>query len=319
MFTTTIGEDFEQAIHWLRAGETVAIPTETVYGLAANVLDPDAVVKIFQIKNRPAFNPLIVHVPTWSHFEKYATSIHPLLAKLAKQFSPGPLTYVLPKTSLVPDLVTAGGDTVALRIPAHPLTQQLLQAIDFPLAAPSANPFGYISPVTAQHVFDQLNGKLPYILDGGISSVGVESTVVTVEDDQVVVLRLGGVSVEALEAVVGKVKLRINQSSNPQSPGQLKSHYAPRTPLQLGILKVAPATYSRVAILAFQHLPNWSNCIAGEILSPLGDDAEAARNLFSALRKLDQCGAEVIFAELLPEKGLGMAINDRLVRAAAGN
>lgn len=316
MFTTQIGVDIQEAIRWLNADETVAIPTETVYGLAANALKPEAVVKIFQIKNRPTFNPLIVHVADLSHFEKYASAIHPLIVRLAETFSPGPLTYVLPKTNLIPDLVTGGGDTVALRIPSHPLTHQLLQQLNFPLAAPSANPFGYISPVTAQHVSDQLNGQLPYILDGGFCQVGLESTVVTVENDRLIVLRLGGISVEEIQQVVGAVELRINQSSNPQSPGQLKSHYSPRTPLQLGIPDQAPLEYSRVAVLGFQHIPDWSNCIAGEVLSKTGDTNEAARNLFMALRKLDQVDADIIFAELLPPMGLGDAINDRLVRAS---
>lgn len=303
----------------LKKGELVAIPTETVYGLAANALNPEAVLKIYETKGRPTFNPLIVHVHDADQFSKYATDVHPLVTKLAAEFSPGPLTFVLPKKSIIPDIVTGGGDTVALRVPGHPLTLKLLGNLDFPLAAPSANPFGYISPVLAEHVAEQLNGRIPYILDGGHSMIGLESTVVTIENNKVVVLRIGGVPLEELHEVAGPVELRINLSSNPQSPGQLRSHYAPRIPLMMGkIDQMIPSQKGKkLALLVFSERNHADNVVAQEVLSPERDIKDAARNLFSALRRLDKSDADVILAERFPEFGFGLAINDRLERAAA--
>lgn len=317
---TIIGTDLSAAAELLRRGELVAIPTETVYGLAANALDTDAVLKIYETKGRPAFNPLIVHVHDAGEFEKYAKEVPALVKQLAEKFSPGPLTFVLPKKEVIPDIVTGGGDTVALRVPGHPLTLKLLSQIDFPLAAPSANPFGYISPVTAMHVMDQLDGLVPMILDGGPSMIGVESTVVTVENEKLLVLRLGGVSVEDLKDVAGEIELRINQSSDPKSPGQLKSHYAPRIPLRLGRMEdlLSEFAQKKKALLCFRDSRADETIIAQEILSPSGDLHEAARNLFAAMRRLDRSGAEIILAEKMPATGLGLAINDRLERAAAG-
>ncbi len=316
---TVIGTDLDQALAHLRAGQLIGIPTETVYGLAANALSTAAVVQIFEVKKRPTFNPLIVHVHAIDQFEHYASHIPEPIKRLAQIFSPGPITFVLPKKENIPDIVTAGGDTVALRVPAHPLTRKLLAQLDFPLAAPSANPFGYISPVTAKHVADQLDGQIPYILDGGPCQVGVESTVVSMIENEVAILRLGGISVEAIEAVVGKAILQINQSSNPQSPGQLKAHYAPRIKLILGDLSELINQYalSKKAVLAFREIPTETTWTAAASLSEKGDFSEAARNLFAALRRLDQTDAEVILAERLPNFDLGRAINDRLERAAA--
>ncbi|CAN5354226.1 L-threonylcarbamoyladenylate synthase [soil metagenome] len=315
---TITGTDIFQAAELLRNGELVAIPTETVYGLAANALNPEAVLKIYEIKGRPTFNPLIVHVHDANEFSKYVTEVPELVKILAEKFSPGPLTFVLPKKEIIPDIVTGGGDTVALRVPGHPITLKLLSQLDFPLAAPSANPFGYISPVNAMHVANQLDGMIPYILDGGPSMIGVESTVVAIENNKVIVLRLGGVSIEDLKEVAGEVELRINSSSDPKSPGQLKSHYAPKIPLRFGKMENLLAEFpkEKKAILSFSQKYNSENVIAEEILSPSGDLKEAARNLFSALRKLDNSGAEIILAERFPEHGFGLAINDRLERAA---
>jgi L-threonylcarbamoyladenylate synthase len=315
---TITGKDISQAATFLQNGELVAIPTETVYGLAANALDPAAVLRIYETKGRPAFNPLIVHVHSANDFAKYATEVPELVKTLADKFSPGPITFVLPKKSIIPDIVTGGGDTVALRVPGHPITLKLLSQLTFPLAAPSANPFGYISPVNAMHVADQLDGMIPYILDGGPSIIGVESTVVTVENDKLIVLRLGGVALEDLKDVAGEIELRINSSSDPKSPGQLKSHYAPKIPLQLGEMKTLLEKFpdKKKAILSFTQKFEAENKTAEEILSPSGDLNEAARNLFTALRKLDNSGAEIILAERFPEHGLGLAINDRLERAA---
>jgi L-threonylcarbamoyladenylate synthase len=292
-----------------------------VYGLAANALDPEAVLRIFQVKGRPTFNPLIVHVHDANQFSLYANEVPDVIKLLAEHFCPGPLTFVLPKKSIIPDLVTGGGNTVALRVPGHPLTLQLLKSLDFPLAAPSANPFGYISPVTALHVQEQLDGKVAYILDGGPSMIGVESTVVMMRDENLVVLRVGGVSVESLREVYPHVVVEINQSSNPKSPGQLKSHYAPRIPLKLGVIDQLLVEHSdkKMAVLSFKNTFSHAAITALEVLSAEGSDTEAARNLFAALRRLDQTNADIIIAEKLPDKGLGMAINDRLERAAAAH
>jgi L-threonylcarbamoyladenylate synthase len=316
---TIIGTDLNTAATFLKDGQLVAIPTETVYGLAGNALDPDAVLAIFETKGRPQFNPLIVHVHDQAEFAKYASDVPPLVNQLASRFCPGPLTFVLPKKSIIPDLVTGGGDTVALRVPDHRLTLELLRQLDFPLAAPSANPFGYISPVTAKHVADQLAGKIPYILDGGACHVGLESTVVTVKEETVYVLRLGGITIEDLKLVTDKVVLQNNQSSNPKSPGQLKTHYAPRMRLVLGNLDQLIEQYQekKMAVISLKNKYNSANILFSEQLSSNGNLTEAARSLFSVMRKADQSEATIILAERMPESGLGFAINDRLERAAA--
>lgn len=318
-FSTQTGADPSAAAQWLLAGECVGIPTETVYGLAANALEPAAVVKIFEVKNRTAFDPLIVHVPDVAAAERYAADFPPPLRELARMFWPGPLTLLLPKRDVIPDLVTSGLPRVGLRAPAHPLTQALLRELPFPLAAPSANPFGYISPTTARHVYDQLHGKIPYILDGGPCHIGLESTIVGFEDGQVIVFRTGGLALEAIEKVVGPVCMALNQSSNPAAPGMLKAHYAPRKLLILGDIDENLSLYSgkKIGILAFREKRPLPAATQELVLSATGNLAEAAQRLFAALRTLDQSDVEVILAEKAPDEGLGRAINDRLSRAAA--
>lgn len=310
-----ISNNIQKAQDCLNCGQLVAIPTETVYGLAANALDVKAVAQIFDVKNRPTFDPLIVHIAYPSDVEKYATSFPTPARDLAMKFWPGPLTLLLPKRSNIPDLVTSGLNTVGLRCPNHPLTLGLLRALDFPLAAPSANPFGYISPTTAQHVEDQLGNKIPFILDGGPCSVGLESTIVGFERGETIVHRLGGLSVEAIESVVGKVELRKHTNSNPHAPGQLDSHYAPKKKLIIGNIEALMRKHygERVGVLAFKTM------YAAEysyVLSKSGSPTEAAQNVFSMLRELDQAPVDLIIAEFLPEQGLGRAINDRLKRAS---
>jgi L-threonylcarbamoyladenylate synthase len=310
-----INNDIHVAKANLIAGELVAIPTETVYGLAANALNVDAVTKIFEAKNRPTFDPLIVHIASTADVEKYASQFPESAKRLAEKFWPGPLTLLLPKQSIIPDLVTAGLDTVGLRCPNHELTLALLRELNFPLAAPSANPFGYISPTTAQHVQDQLGEKISFILDGGSCSVGLESTIIGFENNEITLHRLGGLSLEAVEEVVGKIKLNLNFSSNPQAPGQLSSHYAPRKKMIVGNLNELMRKHyaDRVGVLAFQ---NRYSADFSFVLSSRGSMHEAAQNIFSMMRQLDQSPVEVILAEFVPEEGLGRAINDRLRRAA---
>jgi L-threonylcarbamoyladenylate synthase len=313
-----IGTDIQQAKALLKSGEVVGIPTETVYGLAANAFDEKAVAKIFAVKNRPSFDPLIVHTADVSTITEFTLHLPEKAKTLADTFMPGPLTLLLPKKNIIPDMVTSGLQQVAIRIPKHPLTQQLLQELPFPLAAPSANPFGYISPTTAQHVEDQLGEKIKYILDGGPCHVGVESTIFGFEDGLPTIYRKGGLAIEAIEDLIGPVQVREHSSSNPKSPGMLKSHYAPGCPVILGNIKTLIQQHrdKRIGIISFKdHYPGIEPGL-NIILSEKGDYTEAARHLFSGMRQLDKLKPEVILAELLPEEGLGRAINDRLRRAA---
>ncbi|MEQ9380490.1 MAG: L-threonylcarbamoyladenylate synthase [Imperialibacter sp.] len=314
------GQDIRQAKALLREGELVAIPTETVYGLAGNAFNPHAVASIYEVKNRPTFNPLITHTDRLEKAAGYVQSVPPLAKKLAETFWPGPLTLLLPKATSLPDLVTAGSDLVAVRIPQHPLTLSLLQQLDFPLAAPSANPFGYISPTTAEHVSEQLGSKIAYILDGGACSVGIESTIVGVEDDTIVVYRLGGISTEDLQQVSQRVRMHEGQRHEmPTAPGMLKSHYAPARKVIIGNLSELILRYDpeRTALISFRNLHPQIPEAHQRVLSASGDLNEAAQQLFSALRQLDKLPVEVILAEFVPNYGLGRAINDRLTRASA--
>lgn len=310
---TKTGHDIAQCAELLKSGKLVAIPTETVYGLAANGFDSKAVSGIYEAKGRPHFDPLILHIGEMRQVETLSTNFPDKAQKLAKAFWPGPLTLILPKSNRVPDIVSAGLQTVGIRMPRHETTLELLKNLDFPLAAPSANPFGYISPTTAQHVYDQLNGKIDYILDGGECSVGLESTIVSFAIENPVILRMGGISVEDIESVIGKLEVKNQSTSNPSAPGMLISHYAPKTPLLLGdITKLITQLSSKnFGVLGFKTTYGYP----GETLSKTGNFREAAQNLFSALRRLDNQNYDAIIAEELPEAGLGRAINDRLKRA----
>lgn len=314
-----IGKDIQKGKDFLEKDELVAIPTETVYGLAANALNPIAVAKIFEAKERPTFDPLIVHTHSLNEVLNFVTEIHPALLKLAETFWPGPLTLLLPKKEIIPSLVTSGLDRVGVRIPNHALTLDLLSQLNFPLAAPSANPFGYISPTTAMHVEKQLGTKIPYILDGGSCEVGLESTIVGEENGEIIIYRLGGLSVDEIETIVGKVSVQLNQSSNPKAPGQLKSHYAPKKPVYIGNLNESQKQYSdqKIGAIVFGNDIKLSESILIKNLSSTKNYQEASANLFSFLRELDEADVDVIITALLPETGLGLAINDRLRRASA--
>lgn len=311
---TITGSDIGIAAKLLREGRLVAIPTETVYGLAADAMNEDAVLDIFRVKNRPFFDPLIVHTHSVAEAHRYSSSVSPGLARLMERFMPGPFTVLLPKKEEIPDLVTSGLVRAAFRVPAHPAAMELLQQLSFPLAAPSANPFGYISPTTAAHVYDQLKGLIPYILDGGACRIGIESTIAGEESGQIIIYRLGGLSIEEIEEVAGPVHFAGKEKGTP-SPGMLASHYAPRKPLFLGDLESLLKTHGgqRTAVLSFSK-----KYADGFILSETGSLDEAAKRLFTGLRLLDGTNADVILAEMVPDTGLGRAINDRLRRAAAG-
>ena len=311
-----IGQDIRIAKEFLIKGELVGIPTETVYGLAGNALNEKAVLSIFETKKRPAFDPLIIHTDSVEKVQNFVTDIPETAQILSANFWPGPLTLLLPKRKNVPDLVTSGLDTVAVRIPRHPMLLELLSQLDFPLAAPSANPFGYISPTTAAHVNSQLGDQIPYILNGGDCEVGIESTIVGFEGEEIVVYRLGGLAVQDIEAIVGPVKVTAASSSNPKAPGMLKSHYAPRIPLEMRMkADIAGNDVSTAYLLFDSYLPNIDRNYQ-RVLSENGDLREAAHNLFAFLRELDRLPVKSIIAEWVPIQGLGLAINDRLKRAS---
>lgn len=318
-----IGNDIKKAKQLLMNGDVVAIPTETVYGLAANALNADAVIKIYEVKNRPSFNPLIVHCADWTEAEKYVKQIPEKARILAQKFTPGPLTFLLDKKDIIPDIVTAGSPKVAIRIPDHPLTLALLKSLDFPLAAPSANPFGYISPTSAQHVFANLHDKIPYILDGNISTVGLESTIIGFDENEKVILyRYGGISAEMIEETLGeKISVEKKDTHKPVTSGRLKSHYAPHTSLYTGNIDelIESNKGKKIAVISFAKHYEGIDIADQFILSPNRDLAEAAKNLFAVLRMIDQLNVDVILAEILPDEGIGRAINDRLERAKAEN
>jgi L-threonylcarbamoyladenylate synthase len=295
----------------LGSGELVAFPTETVYGLGADATNGLAVAAIFAAKGRPQFNPLIVHTQDIAAAQTLGV-FNDLALLLADAFWPGPFTLVLPRTEncAASDLVSAGLETIALRVPSSPIAQALLGAAGFPIAAPSANRSGAVSPTQAAHVLEDLEGRIEAVLDGGPCTVGLESTVVGFDKGRPLLLRHGGISREAVEKVVGPLAL-FSDPERPHSPGQLLSHYAPRAKVRLN----APAPGPREAVLGFgPDAPKNTNCSLN--LSATGDLSEAAANLFSFLRRLDESGKDAIAVMPIPNTGLGAAINDRLNRAA---
>ena len=314
-----IGTDINISLKLLNRSELVGIPTETVYGLAANAFDPVAVAKIFKVKDRPSFDPLIVHTSNLEKAKRFVDKIPEKAYKLARKFWPGPLTLIFKKKEIIPDLVTSGLDTVAVRVPNHPLTLQLLKSIDFPLAAPSANPFGYVSPTSAAHVNEQLGDKIKYVLDGGICSVGIESTILGFDGDEVAVYRLGGCKVEEIESLIGKVTAKVNLSSNPEAPGMLESHYSPLTPIVIGNINelIKKHKHQNIGTISFKDEINGIDPEFQFILSKKGVIDEAATRLFTGLRELDALNLQLIVSEYVPDVGLGRAINDRLKRAEA--
>ena len=320
---TVISTDRDAAVELLRRGDVVALPTETVYGLAANALNPIAVAKIFEAKDRPRFDPLIVHLPNRDWLERIAdvpARDRQLIGKLAERFWPGPFTMVLPKREIIPDIVTAGLDTVAVRLSVHSVFAEIVRKLDEPIAAPSANRFGRISPTTAEHVLNELDGRIPMILDGGPTEHGIESTIITVQDGRIAVLRRGPITHEQLSQIAEvTIAVGIPKIS---SPGQLPSHYAPKTPLRLidDAKDFVPQKYQRVGLLSWKSigaLPTSAERFAAvRHLSERADLQEAAANLFRYLRELDALDLDLIVAERVPSQGLGAAIMDRLERAA---
>jgi L-threonylcarbamoyladenylate synthase len=319
--------EIDRAAAILREGGLVAFPTETVYGLGASCLDVRALARVFEVKGRPRFDPLIVHVPDAASARALVESFPDRAERLAEQFWPGPLTLVLRKRPIVPDLATAGLPTVGVRVPAHPVALELLKRAAIPIAAPSANPFGAVSPTCALHVREQLGERIDFVLDGGPCPVGIESTVVAVSESGWSPLRPGGTTIEEIASLIGPAKNQpsaaTESSSFPRpSPGMLARHYAPRTPLvvfdpgaQIESLDLR-GTAARAGLICLRPPGEPGQFAAVEALSHSGDLREAAARFFAALRRLDAAGLDLIVAEPFPEEGLGLALNDRLRRAA---
>ena len=313
-------QQFSEAAERLRQGDLVAFPTETVYGLAANALDSVAVAKIFELKGRPTFDPLIVHVANREDLLNLVTEVPRPIEQLIDRFWPGPLSVVLPRHSIVPDLVTSGLPSVAVRCPSHPVARRLIEESGVPLAAPSANRFGRISPTTAEHVREQFTESLTTILDGGPCEVGVESTVVGYDGTHVILYRPGGITVEEIIEEVGEIKIAGTDDKTPSSPGQLTQHYAPRTRMTISAQRLPKPHENRVGLLALSEtepITDQSAFAAIEFLSKDGSLREAAANLFAAMRRLDEQDLDLIIARPVPERDLGLAIMDRLRRASA--
>jgi L-threonylcarbamoyladenylate synthase len=313
-----ISKELDLAKNLLENDEVVAIPTETVYGLAGNIFSEKAIKKIFETKKRPFFNPLIVHVHSLTCLETICSEI-PLKAKLlANNFWPGSLTLILKKQNSISDLVTGGKDTVAVRIPNHFLTLELLSKLDFPLAAPSANPFGSISPTTAEHVANYFSNTLPLVLDGGNCENGIESTIIGFENEEPILYRLGAISREEIESVIGPILLKNKNENAPEAPGMLTRHYAPLTKtILVNDVKKEIEKYptKKIGLLLFNNVTIDKEDVVIEILSKKGSLKEATANLYAAMHRLDTQNLDLIIAQKFPEIDLGNSINDRLERA----
>ena len=321
-----ISKDISKAIALLTNEQLVAIPTETVYGLAGNIYSQKAINAIFETKKRPFFNPLIVHIHSADALSNIVETVPKKAQLLAAAFWPGPITLVLKKKAIIPDLITAGKDTVAVRVPNHPTTLELLRQLPFPLAAPSANPFSSISPTTAKHVEDYFKDHITMVLDGGACKSGIESTIIGFENEEPVIYRLGSTSIEAIEAIVGPVKIKnlvteqnLSQKEiAPDAPGMLERHYAPKTKIILTDdlnKSIKEHQDKKIGVLLYQKSIEDGVLSFQVTLSKKGDLAEAASHLYEALHQLDKQDIDLIIAEKFPDNGLGKSINDRLNRA----
>jgi L-threonylcarbamoyladenylate synthase len=318
---TIISKDISKAVALLTAEDIVAIPTETVYGLAGNIYSEKAIKLIFETKQRPFFNPLIVHIPSVDYLSQIVEYVPEKARLLAEAFWPGPITLVLKKKNTIPDIITAGKDTVAVRVPNHPVALELLKQLPFPLAAPSANPFSSISPTTAEHVETYFKDNIKMILDGGACKRGIESTIIGFENDVPIIYRLGSTSVEAIASLVGEIEIKNtkeNAPDAPDAPGMLERHYAPKTKTVLtdnvsDCIKQYPN--KRIGLLAFNSEFESEAISTQIVMSKGGDMEEAASILYDALHQLDKENIDLIIAEKFPDYGIGKTINDRLFRA----
>ena len=310
--------NIEKSAEVIKNGGLVAFPTETVYGLGADGLNPIAVAKIFEVKKRPSFNPLILHIAKKDWLKKFAVYNDNRIDRLINKFWPGPLTLVLPKTDIVPDIVTSGNTTVAVRMPDHQVALELIEQSGTPIAAPSANKFGHLSPTDAQHVVKSLGDKVDVILDGGKCNVGVESTIIELHDNEIHLLRPGGLSKEEIEKEIGEIKLGKTNPDKPSSPGQLTFHYAPSIPLGfLNDKNLNKYSGKKIGVLFFNKVNSNQEFTNTKILSESGDMKEAAANLFRFLHDFEKENLDVILVETVKEEGLGTAIMDRLKKASA--
>ena len=313
-----ITSDLNQVKTALINGDIIALPTETVYGLAANIYLDSALEKVFKLKKRPSHNPLIIHISNAGILEQIAKNIPAKARELANVFWPGPLTLVLEKQDQIPNRITAGKPTVAVRVPNHPIALQLLESLNFPLAAPSANPFGSLSPTSAEHVALYFKEEINFILDGGPCFCGLESTIIGFENDKPILYRHGAISIEEIEKIIGPIKIKNQNSKNPSAPGMLTRHYAPKTQIQINddiSLALAQNPDKKIGVLSFKKNKKIKTEIHQEVLSISGDLNEASKNLYAALHRLDQMNLDLIISSFFPEKGLGKTINDRLKRA----
>lgn len=309
-------KNIKNASELIKNGQLVAFPTETVYGLGANGLDPIAAAKIFDVKERPSFNPLILHISSLEQFNQLSLLHSDKVELLIKNFWPGPLTLVVPKTNLVPAIITAGHPTVAIRMPNHPVALSLITESGTPIAAPSANKFSMLSPTTAQHVKKQLGNQVDCILDGGPCNIGVESTILRITEDKYELLRPGGIEIERLESIVGKIDIHINSDENPIAPGMLPYHYAPKKRIEF-LSRESLNKYTRKKIGALLISNDYSNLDfeISKTLSTSGNLQEASANLFAFLHELENEDIDIILVEKTEEVGLGRAIMDRLRKA----
>ena len=314
-----ISKDIQKAISLLENEELVAIPTETVYGLAGNIFSEKAIKRIFETKKRPFFNPLIVHISSVDELETIVAEIPEKARILANTFWPGSMTLVLKKNRNIPNIITAGKDTVAVRVPNHPVTLSLLEQLSFPLAAPSANPFNNISPTKPEHVENYFKDELKMVLDGGFCKNGIESTIIGFEDNEPIIYRLGALSVEDIEAVVGKISIKNKKEENPDAPGMLNKHYSPKTQTILTTditSEIEKHSNKKIGVLTFNTFYKSDKIDTQIILSEEKNLQEAASKLYDSLHQLDSLNLEVIIVEKMPDLGLGKSMNDRLQRAA---
>ncbi len=299
----------------IQKGNLVGFPTETVYGLGANALDPYAVAKIFELKERPSFDPLIVHIASIGDLERLTITKDERIYHLAKKFWPGPLTIILPKSDLVPDIVTSGLSTVGIRMPNHPIALELIRQSECPIAAPSANKFGQLSPTQAEHVLKQLP-DVDFLIDGGQTKVGIESTIIKLNNKGFEILRHGIITREEIETIIPYYEVPNKDKTNIVSPGMLKSHYSPSKPIYI-IEKETPSLEkrSKAGLLSYTGT-NCENYQIVDVLSPDGNLKTYAVNLFAAIHKMEESDVECIYAEAVPEEGVGIAIMDKLRKAA---
>lgn len=314
-----ISKDIDRAVEELNRNNIIGFPTETVYGLAGNAYETEAINKIFEVKKRPTFNPLIVHIKSISDLEKVACDIPPIAYELANAFWPGPLTLILKKQPHIPDLVTANQDTVAVRVPNHPVALELLHKLEYPLVAPSANPFKRISPTQAVHVEDYFGNQIGLVLDGGTCYSGIESTIVGFNNNKVEVYRLGALAMEEIEKYSENVVVLNKKRKQPIAPGMLLKHYAPKTDFILTRNiqnELEWFSDKKIGLLLFNKTEASLEEKYQFVLSPESDLKIAASKLYDALHQLDKMNLDIIIAERFPEYGLGLSINDRLERAA---